>query len=326
MSGEFVLAHLSDVHLGPLPALGPRHWNAKRILGFLNWHRRRRFVHRREAVAMLTEDLGRQRADHIAVTGDLANIGLPREYETGLQWLRSLGNPDSVTVIPGNHDIYAPLRGDPGVGRWQPFMSANVTSEVMPEAPVPTAAQRPDGCEFPFVRQYGAIALVGVNSAVETPLGYATGHVDEAQLARLHGVLVNLGRQGAVRVVLIHHPPLPGQAASHRALSNADEVERVLVAGGAELVLHGHNHRNMLAWCTAATGTAFPVVGVASASHASSTKPEMLARYNLYRIVKTGGEVRIDMTGRGLVSPAGPVAEVEQRRLVPAAVNAHAHA
>ncbi len=39
------LAHLSDVHLSPLPGLPPRHWTVKRVLGYLNWHTRRKHVH-----------------------------------------------------------------------------------------------------------------------------------------------------------------------------------------------------------------------------------------------------------------------------------------
>ena len=48
--------------------------------------------------------------------------------------------------------------------------------------------------------------------------------------------------------VLIHHPPLPGQAKRFRGLEDAAGLEAVLSRHGAELVMHGHNHRNMLAW------------------------------------------------------------------------------
>ena len=72
----FTLAHLSDPHLAPLPA--PR-WSeliGKRVTGYINWQRRRRFIHRRAVLDRLVADLKAQGPDHIAVTGDIANIAL----------------------------------------------------------------------------------------------------------------------------------------------------------------------------------------------------------------------------------------------------------
>ena len=75
----FTLAHLSDPHLAPLPA--PR-WSeltasADRLL---NWQRKRRFVHDPGVLAQIVADLKAQAPDHIAVTGDIANIALPAEF------------------------------------------------------------------------------------------------------------------------------------------------------------------------------------------------------------------------------------------------------
>ena len=42
----FVLAHLSDVHLAPLPKPDPRESMSKRGLGYINWLRKRRAIHR----------------------------------------------------------------------------------------------------------------------------------------------------------------------------------------------------------------------------------------------------------------------------------------
>ena len=42
----FVLAHLSDPHLGPLPSFNPFELLSKRGLGYLNWLRKRRAIHR----------------------------------------------------------------------------------------------------------------------------------------------------------------------------------------------------------------------------------------------------------------------------------------
>ena len=82
-------------------------------------------MHRRDALDLVVADMLAQRPDHIAVTGDLINLGLPAEYEAARAWLEGLGAPDKVTVIPGNHDIYTHLGDDPGVERWADYMRSD---------------------------------------------------------------------------------------------------------------------------------------------------------------------------------------------------------
>jgi hypothetical protein len=38
----FTLAHISDIHLGPMPDLSILELMSKRITGYVNWHRNRR--------------------------------------------------------------------------------------------------------------------------------------------------------------------------------------------------------------------------------------------------------------------------------------------
>ena len=299
-SMSFTLAHLSDVHLGPLPRLGPRHWNAKRALGFLNWHRSRKRCHLAATLDAILADLEAQQPDHIAVTGDLVNIGLPAEYVAAEAWLRGLGDPERVTVVPGNHDIYTTLRADPGVGRWQAYMTSTANGATL--------------ASFPFVRRFGPIALIGLNSAVPMPPLQAGGRLGAAQLQRLGRLLDRLGGEGATRVVLIHHPPLPGLASPRKALEDAAELQAMLAAHGAELALHGHNHCSMINECRSGS-RAIPVVGVPSASLGRPQKDETLARYHLYRFASSGPDQPIELIARGLAQPGGPVIEIGRRTL-----------
>jgi hypothetical protein len=55
------LAHISDLHLSPVEGFGPRHWNMKRGLGFLNWHQRRKTVHLRDVVTRSSPTCWRKR-------------------------------------------------------------------------------------------------------------------------------------------------------------------------------------------------------------------------------------------------------------------------
>ena len=102
----FTLAHLSDPHLAPLPWPNPLELLSKRGLGYINWQRKRRPIHRPEVLAALVADLKRQAPDHIAVTGDLVNLSLGSEFGPALAWLETLGSSRDVTAVPGNHDAY----------------------------------------------------------------------------------------------------------------------------------------------------------------------------------------------------------------------------
>lgn len=311
MTETFSLVHLSDVHLGPIAGFHPRHWNVKRALGFVNWHRGRRDVHRRSVADRIAADALAQAPDHICVTGDLANLGLPGEYAGALTWLKALGEPDRVSVVPGNHDIYTGRHAHAScIEAWAPYMQ---NSESWTEG---------EPVRFPYVQIKGPVALIGLNSAVPTPPFVAAGRLGAAQLAQFEAALARLGDAGFIRVVMIHHPPLPGQAPPRRGLADAAAFARVLDRAGAELVLHGHNHRDMLVW-RKSSGRGVPVLGVASASAARAHKGEPLARYHLIRIRREDGVAHIHCETRGLAAPGDDIVTLERRDLsAPAAATA----
>ena len=95
----YLLAHLSDPHLGPMPMPRPIELVGKRAIGYLNWRRKRHAVHRRDVLAALVADMHAQTPDHIAVTGDLVNIALPAEFIEARTWLESIGAPHDVSLV-----------------------------------------------------------------------------------------------------------------------------------------------------------------------------------------------------------------------------------
>lgn len=313
MTRQTVIAHISDVHLAPLIGFWPRHWTVKRALGFANWHRRRKRDHLRSALDRLVDDIHAQAPDHIAVTGDLVNIGLPGEYVQAARWLEELGPPDRVSLVPGNHDIYVKLRHDPGVERWRSYMLPDVGGREL-------TSNSQTG--FPYARLVGDVALICLNSAVPTRPGFASGRLGAAQLRVAEDLLRAASDQKLFRCILIHHPPLPGQATRLRGLDDADDFRKLIETVGADLVLHGHNHYNMLAWC-AHRGAQIPVVGVPSASMGRTRGREALARYNLFSISREGAGWTVELAGRGLAQPDGPVIELERRTLMHAQTPAY---
>ena len=286
-----------------MPHAKRRHLLSKRILGYVNWHRGRKLVHRREFLDALTRDLIERKPDHVAVTGDLVNLGLPEEFLRAADWLHHLGKPGGVTVIPGNHDAYVRLHPDTSMRHWHPYMESNDAGEALFATPT---------TGFPFVRRMGDIGIVALSSAIPTMPFVAAGKLGTSQLAYLASALDTLGREGLFRVVLIHHPPLPGQSGWQRGLRDAKKLRDVLKAYGAELVLHGHRHEQTVHELETVSGPAI-VVGVPSASEAVEGRAPA-ARYNEYNIEKNGNGWRVEMVGRAAAS-ADQVWECERRVL-----------
>lgn len=304
----FTLAHFSDPHISPLPPAGIGALLSQRVLGYLSWRHRRRHIHRQEVLEALAADLGAVAPDHVAITGDIANISLPAEFVNGARWLRSLGPPDWITVIPGNHDAYVALPWESSLGLWAEYMTG--------EWPV-RATPRGFG-DFPFVRVRGDVALVGLSSACPTPPFFASGTLGEAQIAALEDRLHALGRDGLFRVVLVHHPPLPGGARWRKRLTDAPAFRGAISRAGAELVLYGHTH-NFGSGRIEGPGAGVPVMGVPSAS-ATSNRGARPAHYHVYTIRRDGGGWRIGVAVRGLDEATGAFVPVREYDLDPAAM------
>jgi len=290
----FVLAHLSDLHLAARPRLSEL--PNKRGLGFINWQRGRKKVHRAEVLDAITRDLKACVPDHIAVTGDLVNLSLPAEYARARDWLETLGQPSDVTVTLGNHDVYVPGAARLPAEFWGEYMRGD------------------DGAEpgtFPFLRRRDAAALIVLSSAVPTAPLLATGRLGERQLSRLAALLDETS--GRFRVVLIHHPPISRARRHLRRLTDARQFRQVLAAKGAELVLHGHDHRRSLMWLDGPRRS-IPTVGVPSASAWAPHHGEHAGSFNIFRIDGEPGAWRCEVTTR-MRNADGSVSELERETL-----------
>jgi 3',5'-cyclic AMP phosphodiesterase CpdA len=290
----FVLAHLSDLHFSSRPRFPDL--LGKRGLGFINWHRGRKYIHHGDALDAITDDLKTAAADHIAVTGDLINFSVPAEYLRARAWIETIGSPNDVTVIPGNHDIYVPAAQKWPAEFWGEYMRGDEGAEI--------------GI-FPFVRRRGAVALIALSSALPTAPFLATGRLGEEQLSRFAASLEET--RGLFRVVLIHHPPVNPPHRHLRRLTDAAEFRRVVAEKGAELILHGHDHCRSLVWLD---GPRRPIaaVGAPSASARAPHGRENAAGYNLFRIDGEAGGLSCEMIARQRDAD-GRIRELERRRL-----------
>lgn len=293
VESTFTLAQLSDPHLTSLEGVSPGSLLNKRILGYLSWLKRRRYEHRIEVLDALRDDLAGMNPDHVAVTGDLTHIGLPQEFQQAREWLNALGSPEQVTVIPGNHDTYVATAWEETFANWAPYMASD---DMGPDRPA-----SPDF--FPSMRIRGDIALIGVSTALPTAPFMATGKMGSKQLERLETLLDQAKSRGQFRILMIHHPPLPGSIKWRKRLVDAERLETVLRNSGAELILHGHAHKTTLRTFRR-DGQAIPVIGIPSSS-AVGKRPAYRARYHLYRISRLAGAWRMRVEVRGYDASSG---------------------
>ncbi len=291
----FTLAHLSDPHLPPLPEPSASELAGKRVFGYLHWRRNRHKYHRREVLDALVSDLRAQNPDHIAVTGDFVNLALEAEFPPARAWLESVGPPDQVSAIPGNHDLYVPATRH----RFEETFADYLAGDEARNAAV-----------FPYLRKRGPLTLIGLSSALPTAPLMATGTLGAAQLAALEQRLAGLSPE-TFRILLVHHP-LRSQTRVKR-LTDSRQLIALLKRHGVELILHGHDHVHSTIWIDGAERS-IPAVGVPSASSLAHGRYPSAA-YNLFAIAREGNGWRCNMIVRG-INDAMRMREIRRVRLI----------
>lgn len=277
----------------------------KRWIGGLNLLMSRGRDHRVDIFEALVADLNSHTdLDHVIVTGDITNLALEDEFRFARKAFDRIAlGPDHVTVIPGNHDAYVAE----GVAAFGAHFGGFARSDAL------FAGDEP----WPVVRLRGDVAIIGLSTSHQTPWFTCFGRLGKQQLARLEEVLAHPELENRHRIVAIHHPPAGTSSRSRiRGLRDWPALWSVLAQSGCELILHGHEHRDLWHEIPGPCG-AIPVRGIPSATFGpAEPMPARLARYRIYdvapsasgRPVVSGERVRAwDETEGGFVeAPAAP--------------------
>lgn len=298
----FTLAHLSDIHLGPLPAVSARELMSKRLTGYINWHRGRAGALAEATLERVTRATADSGADHVAVTGDLTNLALEAELRASALWLEELGAPEKVSVVPGNHDAYVRGALDRAFQAWAPWMTGD-------DGKAPSSND-----DFPFIRVRGPVAIIGTSSAVATPAFVAAGRFEGKQARNLRRALDEAGRAGLFRVVLIHHPPVRGATIPRKRLYGISLLQDVIAEAGAELVLHGHTHLAQRHTIAGPDGVKVPVIGVPAAGQSPGARRPPGA-YNLFAIDGERGNWHCTLQQWSATTETGPLELTEENVL-----------
>ena len=269
------IAHLSDPHLTSLHHVTWRELLNKRILGYLSWRVKRRRSHSREILSRTLADLTGRQPDHLVISGDFTHLGTENECREAENWLTSVGAPDYISIVPGNHDRYINTDIAATTGRWRAWMQSD-------------PGERDHAPDFPYLRVRGPVAIIGLTTAVPTPPFFASGRLGGEQLRRLGRLLGTAAQRGLYRIVVLHHSP--HSMGLRRGLSDSGQLLSTLAGPGAELIIHGHGHRQMHAMLQAGARR-IPVFGVPSAS-ADYGNPAKSPGYYLYEVNKTDGSWR----------------------------------
>ena len=146
----FRLAHISDVHLSPIPPLLWWEFLSKRIVGYTNWNKNRVQVYRKELLDIVADQMVAEKPDHITVTGDLVNIASRQEISNAKAWLEELDNKTGktipITAIAGNHDAYVPGALNSVFREWKQYFTESGETVVK-------------ASDFPLVRTQGNISI-----------------------------------------------------------------------------------------------------------------------------------------------------------------------
>lgn len=288
-SKSFVVAHLSDPHIARVDQINRGDLFSKRLFGYLRWNLKRRFEQSHELLTILLKDLQRTKPDHIAVTGDLTQLSLPVEFALARDWLQSVGTSEQVTVIPGNHDTYVKTRWDQTLFHWLDYMLGDGQAQLA--GSISSLAEL-----FPTLRIRNRIALIGINTAQPSGPHLATGAIGAGQLKKLESILKQLNGQRLFRILLIHHPPIPGVVSWRRSLTDAQFLLTLLERYGVELVLFGHAHKAVHGDLKTPAGLV-PAVGAPAAASLGHSD-ERRSRYYLYKIMTAAEGWNVHMEER----------------------------
>lgn len=279
------IAHLSDLHIGPVPL--PLPWtepvHLKQVLGYINWWRGRR-AHSPVMLAHTIAAIAETQPDVVALSGDVIELGMSGEFAAGAALLSDLCAIAPLALTLGNHDPYTPAAIQRMLAWWVKFLPGAATM-----------ARDPRG-GFPQVWSMGPVALITLCSGIPTWLFSAEGAIGRAQMQRLDAILAALDRRAQVPVLHIHHPPDAARLSFLQRLRDGPDLIDLIARYRCPLVLHGHTHDGAIRDLSH-RGQNFVMAGAPSASAASATGAAA-AGFNLIELSRSADCFHIAVSAR----------------------------
>ncbi len=151
--------------------------------------------------------------DLVIVTGDITNNGYYAEFERAAEYLDILESP--LLVVPGNHDAR--------------HIGNECFEEIIKKRCGTLDVVTPE------------ISAIGLDSS-EPDLDY--GKVGRTQQASMESELKRAEKNNLYKIIALHHHiiPVPKTGRERNVLTDAGDILKSIIDGGADIVLSGHKH------------------------------------------------------------------------------------
>lgn len=275
------IAHFSDLHLLSLEGVKAFDFANKRWIGGLNLLSSRSRHYHAHIFEAMVDDINANDIDHVVCTGDLTNLAFEQEFSFARTLFDRIDlGANEITVIPGNHDNYVAAGTDYFRSIFADYFRSDADWRLDDDNSEPDR-------EWPVVRIRDRVAIIGLTTSRKTPWFTAYGRIGDWQLTRLSAILSDERLTDKMRLVALHHPP-EGKAAKSRirGLRDWQALRRVIEEHGAELIIHGHEHRDMCHQMSGPNGAIIDAMGVQSGTYLAN-KPHRTARYRIFDIPPT---------------------------------------
>ncbi|MBX3205435.1 MAG: metallophosphoesterase [Labilithrix sp.] len=223
------IAHLSDVHILDARA-GTRRARYRFATKLVNLGQRTLDPHARaRRLASALRAAKAQGADHVVISGDLTEVGEDAEFEQFAEVLHDAKlPPESVTLVPGNHDAYT--NGD----AWAKAMRGPLAAFAAASADAPGK-----------VVDRGRVAFLPIDTTCFQTIAWSGGVFTKETAAVIERRMNDPAFRDKAMVLVVHHPPFhPVKAMKWiDGLRGGANVLDLLARHPRLQLLHGHLHR-----------------------------------------------------------------------------------
>jgi 3',5'-cyclic-AMP phosphodiesterase len=220
------IAHLSDVHM-----LDSRSEAGQKLsVQFLSLGRALDVEGRARKFRRALAAAKRSGAEHFVISGDLTEVGTPEQYEAFASELHDAAlEPDSITLVPGNHDAYT--SGD----AWRRALEGPLRAFASGAADEPGR-----------VVDRGNVIILPIDVSCYQSIARSAAELTQANADALERRLADPGFDHKAVVVVQHHQPF-GHARSAwqwwDGLRGHARLMDLLGRYRPVSLLHGHMHK-----------------------------------------------------------------------------------
>lgn len=235
------VVHLTDLHFSSGTSLSQA--LGKRALGLANLHLRgRKLRFGGPAREQLVEDVLSVQPDLVIITGDLATLATPAEFELAHEALRPLMEQLPVVLLAGNHDRYTRQATREGFMEvlFRPWMEGGRWNPESRCWDHPASASKLPPRRF----DHGKTSVICLDTAV--PDLASRGRLRPDQLGRLESMLADRELDDRFVILALHYPLLTSDSLPYKhpthGLVGIHKLLATVRRRAPKIVLHGHDH------------------------------------------------------------------------------------